>query len=601
MKPKGYDVILDLGAAGDYYGEQPFFEDNYKYKDNVIGVNVNINELTSLNKKYKEIPLVLGDGCYLPFKDKAIDILFSNAVLEHAGDKKRQKKFAHEVMRVAKKWFVTTPNFWFPIETHWKLPFIHFLPRKTQKQIMDFGRKWFVENPSQFYIRLPRTLQSLLRRYFTRHGWYGQGYHLLNATNLKKLFPTSKIEKQRTTIYPEVLIAHSPATNELKKKILMVGPLPPTVGGITTFITSILESNLNKKYEFVTFTSSRPPLRGKIPSLQDHSIIFRVSLLDLFRSVSATLYHLCVFPITLLKVRPSIVHIHTSSYWTFWENSLYVMISKTFKRKAILHIHGSMFDKFCKGQTSLMKNLIRSIINMTDKTIALSLYWKRFLTDEMRVKDPDKVIIINNGVDSSKYMSRCSRVRECKREIGVLFIGGAYSKRKGIYDLVNAIPHVLEKFSNITFTIIGKGELENIKVLCKNLRIEQHVKILGEASEEEKIEQLCSSDIFVLPTYSEGMPIALLEAMAAGLPLVSTPVGAIPEVIDDGKNGFLIELGNCKALAEKIVVLAQNENIRREMGRYNQQKIMNQYDMSAIARKLSHVYSQLLENTSINP
>jgi len=136
MEPQSDDVILDLGVAGDYYGEQPFFEDNYKYKDNIIGVDININELTSLKRKYKDIPLVLADGCYFPFKSTSIDILFSNAVLEHIGDMKRQKKFADEIMRVAKKWFVATPNFWFPIETHWKLPFIHFLPKKLQKEIM---------------------------------------------------------------------------------------------------------------------------------------------------------------------------------------------------------------------------------------------------------------------------------------------------------------------------------------------------------------------------------------------------------------------------------------------------------------------------------
>lgn len=217
LRPRSDDVILDLGAAGDYCGEQPFFEDNYRWKKNIIGVNVNIDELASLKRKYKEIPLILADGCCLPFKNKSVDILFSNAVIEHVGDLKRQKKFADEIMRVSKKWFVTTPNFWFPIETHWKLPFVHFLPKRVQKQIMDFGKKWFVENSSQFYIKLPRMLQRLFRRYFTGHGFWMEGYHLLNATKLKKLFPTSKIKKQRTTLYPEVLIAHFPAKHELEK------------------------------------------------------------------------------------------------------------------------------------------------------------------------------------------------------------------------------------------------------------------------------------------------------------------------------------------------------------------------------------------------
>ena len=193
IEPQSGDIILDLGAAGDYYGERPFFEDNYKYKENIIGVNIDINELVSLRRKYKEILIVLADGCYLPFKSESIDIVFSNAVLEHVGDLKRQKKFANEIMRVGKKWYVTTPNFCFPIETHWKLPFIHFIPIKLQRP---------------------------LARYFKTHGWYGDGYYLLSARKLKKLFPTSKIKKQRTTFYPEVLIAYSPVTHETKKENL---------------------------------------------------------------------------------------------------------------------------------------------------------------------------------------------------------------------------------------------------------------------------------------------------------------------------------------------------------------------------------------------
>lgn len=204
IEPKINDIILDSGAAGDYHGEQPFFEDNYNYKENIIGLNININELRSLRKKYKQIPLLLADGCCLPFKKQSIDIIFSNAILEHVGNIKKQKKYANEIMRVAKKWFITTPNFWFPIETHWKLPFIHFLPRKFQKHIMDAGKKWFVENPP----KIPRIIQKPLKDYFSKHQWYGNGYHLLSVNNLKILFPTSKITKQRTTFYPEVLIVY---------------------------------------------------------------------------------------------------------------------------------------------------------------------------------------------------------------------------------------------------------------------------------------------------------------------------------------------------------------------------------------------------------
>jgi hypothetical protein len=127
------------------------------------------------------------------------------------GDLRRQKSFAEEIMRVSERWFITTPNFWFPVETHWKLPLIHFLPEKTQRRIMS-GSESVVE----------KSFRSIgpLRRYFSTHGWHGQGLHLLSAAQLRNLFPDSKIKKQRTTFYPEVLIAylnHFPGDSGIKR------------------------------------------------------------------------------------------------------------------------------------------------------------------------------------------------------------------------------------------------------------------------------------------------------------------------------------------------------------------------------------------------
>jgi ubiquinone/menaquinone biosynthesis C-methylase UbiE len=217
LDPESHDTILDLGAAGDYYGEQPFFEDAYPWKENIIGVNIDLNELTSLRTKHKQVALVLADGCCLPFRSKSIDVLFSNAVIEHVGSLRRQRRFAGEIMRISKRWFVTTPNFWFPIETHWKLPFIHFLPEKTQRQIMDSGKRLFVERSPEYSDLTHNVLLRSLRRYFSEHSWHGQGLHLLSTTKLQELFPTSKIKKQRTTFYPEVLLAYCNSSDSVER------------------------------------------------------------------------------------------------------------------------------------------------------------------------------------------------------------------------------------------------------------------------------------------------------------------------------------------------------------------------------------------------
>ena len=255
-------------------------------------------------------------------------------------------------------------------------------------------------------------------------------------------------------------------SNESRRKILVVGPFPPTVGGITTFITGMLESSLTQKYKLIPFDTSRPSLKSRIPSIRDYRILFYVNPLYALKAASLTLYHLLLFPITLLMVRPHLVHIHTPSYWVFWENSFYVLASKIFRTEVILHIHGGAFDKFYNNQNFLAKNLTGMVMRIPDKTIALSSYWQNFLSQIIGTQN--KVVVINNGVVASKYSSPRLRKNENKNEVKVLFIGGTDAKRKGIYTLIKAILLVIRKVSNTRFVLIGKSELEKVEMLSRD-------------------------------------------------------------------------------------------------------------------------------------
>jgi SAM-dependent methyltransferase len=123
------------------------------------------------------------DGCHLPFRDKSFDIVFSNAVIEHVLGEGRQAQFAREIMRVGKSWFVTTPNYWFPFESHYHLPLIQFFPRSAQ-----------------------RTYNRLLGTAIPKGEV--QGLALLSARRLQELFPTSSIATMRVTFWPETLVAY---------------------------------------------------------------------------------------------------------------------------------------------------------------------------------------------------------------------------------------------------------------------------------------------------------------------------------------------------------------------------------------------------------
>lgn len=182
-------LILDVGAEVNRDGDRGLqLIDSYRWKSNITAVNLDPQHIDKIRQYYPKIKATIGDACDLPWPDKYFDIVYSNAVIEHVGDFDRQKQMAAEIMRVGRRWFVTTPNRWYPFEFHMRIPFITWLP--------GHGYLWAGRIISYNHVR---------RKYV--FGLEQSGIRLLSMRELKKCFPTSKILKQRVTFMTETLIA----------------------------------------------------------------------------------------------------------------------------------------------------------------------------------------------------------------------------------------------------------------------------------------------------------------------------------------------------------------------------------------------------------
>ena len=182
FRPRPEDRVLDVGASGEVF-LQYSLEDVYPFPARIVAGGYSTGEILAARRHYPQPQYVLFDGCALPFPDQSFDLVFSNAVIEHILGAGRQERFAREIMRVGKSWFVTTPNYWYPFETHHHLPFFQFLPRPVQMQY----NRWLGTH-------IPKgTVQEL---------------GLLSARQLHRLFPTSQIAKVRVTFWPETIVAY---------------------------------------------------------------------------------------------------------------------------------------------------------------------------------------------------------------------------------------------------------------------------------------------------------------------------------------------------------------------------------------------------------
>lgn len=277
-----------------------------------------------------------------------------------------------------------------------------------------------------------------------------------------------------------------------------------------------------------------------------------------------------------------IVHIHTASGISFKRSTYFAKVARFFKKKVILHIHGGNFKRF---YNSSPKN-IKSELLKCNKIIALTNDWKDFFEKEVGLKN---VIVIENVIPVPQL-----REGYTNEKIHLLFLGLIH-KDKGIYDLLDVIKEHKNEFKNqIQVHIGGLGEVERLVSKIKQYDIEDIVKYEGWVAGERKIQLMNLVDALILPSYIEGLPMVILEAMSYGLPILSTPVGGIPEVVTK-ENGILFNPGERRDIYRAISqFLLLSSNDRNMMGKRAICKA-EVFSPKYISNKLKLLYQDLLK------
>lgn len=277
-----------------------------------------------------------------------------------------------------------------------------------------------------------------------------------------------------------------------------------------------------------------------------------------------------------------IVHIHTASYNSFRRSAIFVKIAKFFHKKVILHIHGGGFREYYA--TNPQK--ISSILNSCDCIITLTESWQTFFKQITTCKH---IEIIENitSPPQSKAIPNDSKFH-------LLFLG-LVTEQKGIYDLIEVIAeHKVEFDNKLTLHIGGNGEKEKLIDLISKNDLAGLVAYEGWVSGDKKTDLLNIADAFILPSYAEGLPISILEAMSYGLPILSTPVGGIPEIVENGVNGYLFQPGDKNGIFQAILQLLSNKDLAKQMGDESLAKAKRHMPCN-VSDALSKLYFSLID------
>ena len=284
----------------------------------------------------------------------------------------------------------------------------------------------------------------------------------------------------------------------------------------------------------------------------------------------------------LLFFHPNIIHIHVSFGPSFYRKLLMFKFGFLLKIPVIAHIHGSYINEFYINASKSKQKLVRSTFSKTAYCIVLSDYWKK----EFSIMIPDeKMIVVEN-------FSLIPPERSNLDKNNVLFLGFV-TKLKGCYDIPKIAEKVVKQVPDAKFYIGGIGDQLQIEKSISE-SIKENIVFLGWVEKEQKDQLLRESSCFLLPSYSEGMPMSILEAMSYGLPIVSTDVGAIPEVVENGNSGYLSNPGDIDDISKNICNILLDNDLKKSMSNYNFNMIKSKYSLDRHITSLKKIYMKVI-------
>lgn len=291
---------------------------------------------------------------------------------------------------------------------------------------------------------------------------------------------------------------------------------------------------------------------------------------------------LVCLPYYCLVKRIKVIHIHGASGKSFVRKRLIMKWAKLLGRKVVFHCHSAEFELYVE---KIGRDKIVGELSEYDSIVVLSQKWAVFFRESLGLSN---IVVINNIVEKVEH-----NIQNIDTGVVKMLFLGAIGERKGIFDLLGVVSlHKNELKNRIKIYIGGNGEIGHLKSFIEENDIADCVEYVGWVSGYKKSELLKECDVVVLPSYNEGLPIVLLEAMAYAKPVITTNVGGIPEIIESGKNGVIITPGDKKALYEAIRLFMDNPQLIAEYGNDGLNRVKDYYPQS-VKNQLENLYKQL--------
>jgi len=354
--------------------------------------------------------------------------------------------------------------------------------------------------------------------------------------------------------------------------VLLLGPSREAISGVSTHVNALMDSPVGACYALEHFqVGSEGRREGPFAKLMR----FLFSPLGLLFAI--------------FRFDASVVHINTSlNAKAFWRDLAYLAVAKICGARVVYQIHGGALRRFAAHP--LMAAVVRQALRLPDRVVVLSRAELQAFRD---IAPAAPVEAIPNGIDCAPYRKYNRPAAAAAAPLRLTYIG-RLAPGKGLHETLEGLAAARNSGVDAELVIAGGGPEEaRLRRWVREAGIESAVTFAGPSYGEDKARLLSQSDALVLASYSEGLPYALLEAMAAGVVPIVTPVGGVPDVLVEGEHGFFVEVGSSEAVARAICTLARDRRAVARMSAACRKRIASAYSIDRVANDFTVLYSRL--------
>lgn len=286
--------------------------------------------------------------------------------------------------------------------------------------------------------------------------------------------------------------------------------------------------------------------------------------------------------------RLCVVHLNLAERGSVYRKAALLAATKLVGGRVLLHLHAAQIVQFHGSMGAGGRSLLRWMFRSADHCVVLGEVWRRWVIDTFSVR-PSRIGVIYNGVPAT---IRTSRSEPDDGRFRLLFVGNLL-ERKGVKDLLRALAMPAAKARNIHLTMAGGGPADTYRTMAAELGIADRVTFTGWVSQENARALMVNSDALILPAYDEGLPLVILEALASGTPVICTPVGSIPEVLQDGHTALFVTPGDEAGIADAITTLIDRPQFGAKLSAAGAALYHRLFTMEAFAEAVGSVYAAL--------